>query len=1004
MSRYQFSPQERSVLEGLQQAFAVYQFVDMRVATLVLSDGFCRLFGYDDRALAYADMDQDMYKDTHPDDAARIANAAYRFATEGGEYEVIYRTKTKDSSGYRIIHAAGRHVYTESGVRLAQVWYTDEGLYAEGSVTDDSALNRSLSGALRESSVRKASRYDYLTGLPTMTYFFELADAEKTAILRRGGAPALLYLDFSGMKFFNTKHGFAEGDRMLRAFAGILARMFSNESCCRIGADHFAVITEESGLEDRLRQLFRSCREMNNGRSLPVHAGVYRIRAEQHIHISIACDRAKMAYGALRGTYDSAFCYYTRELGEEAANRRYIVENLDRALRENWIQVYYQPIVRATTGKISDEEALSRWNDPVLGTVPPTEFVPALEDARLIHRLDLYVLERVLEKIKLQEARGLYVVPQSVNCSRADFDVCDMVEEIRKRVDAAGVSRDRITIEITESVIGSDFGFMKEQIERFRALGFPVWMDDFGSGYSSLIFLQSIEFDLIKFDMSFMKKLDENRRGRLILAELMRMAGKLGVDTVCEGVETEEQLRFLQEIGCSKLQGYYYDKPRTMESLIEWQTREGRDKFENPAESSYYETVGCMNLYDLSGAAGDESAFRNTFSTLPMGIIEIQSDAARFVRSNQSYRDFVRRFFGFDLSREGSHFEKYSAGFVRHVAETCRETGKWSFFDDKMSDGSVVHSYARRIGTNPVNGNVAIAVAVLSVSAPDESETYADIARALASDYYNIYAVDLDTERFIEYSSPVGGEELAVERHGTGFFRAVRRDTMTRVYAADREQFLAVFTKENILRELDRQGVFTTVYRLVDTGRPLYASMKLTRMQPGGNRIILGVSIIDSQMKQAEADARVRRERLTLGRIAALSGNYIAIYSVDPATLHYVEYSASADFEDYGLAKEGDDFFNRTLAEAPGTVDAEYLPMFLRAFSEDAVMREIRRSGLYSLNYRLVLGGGPVPVSLRAALVRESDGEKLIVGINRMDAGAPARSGGAAETRKEDGA
>ena len=175
--------------------------------------------------------------------------------------------------------------------------------------------------------------------------------------------------------------------------------------------------------------------------------------------------------------------------------------------------------------------------------------------------MDLYILDRVLEKIRQRQEAGLKVVPQSINLSRSDFETCDIVEEIRKRVDAAGVSRSLITVEITESLIGSDFEFMRDQINRFRSHGFAVWMDDFGSGYSSLDVLQSIEFDLIKFDMSFLRKLDEGDKCGIILTELMRLAGRLNLETVCEGVEKEEQVRFLREINCSKLQGYYFGKP-----------------------------------------------------------------------------------------------------------------------------------------------------------------------------------------------------------------------------------------------------------------------------------------------------------------------------------------------------------------------------------------------------------------------------------------------------------
>ena len=228
-----------------------------------------------------------------------------------------------------------------------------------------------------------------------------------------------------------------------------------------------------------------------------------------------------------------------------------------------------QPIIRAVNGRVCEEEALARWIDPVESFMSPADFIPTLEDAGLIYKLDLYVLEQVLEKMRRQAEIGLDVVPHSINLSRSDFDVCDILEEIRRRVDASGFGRDRITIEITESVIGRDFEFMKAQVERFQGLGFKVWMDDFGSGYSSLDVLQSIKFDLIKFDRSFMRKLNEGDNGRIVLTEMMRMAAALGVDTVCEGVETSDQVRFLREIGCSKLQGFHYGKPIPFEKIVE---------------------------------------------------------------------------------------------------------------------------------------------------------------------------------------------------------------------------------------------------------------------------------------------------------------------------------------------------------------------------------------------------------------------------------------------------
>ena len=492
----------------MQVPFAIYQFINNRVETLVLSDGFCELFEYEDKAQAYYDMDHDMYKATHPDDRARIADDAIRFATEGGKYEVIYRTSMKNGAGYKIIHAMGRHVYTELGVRLAHIWYTDEGMYSEEPHENESELKRAMGNVLRLESMEKARSYDYLTGLPTMTRFIEQAESEKEDLLKQGAQPILLYINFSGMKFFNARHGFAEGDKMLQSFAEMLSQTFSNENSCRIGADHFAVLTEEAGIEEKLNHIFEKFSELHGGKTPPVHVGVYPYHIED-VSVSAACDRAKLASASLKGSYTSAYCYYDTVLREQAYMKQYVIENFDTAIREKWIQVYLQPIVRAVNERVCDVEALARWNDPEKGVLSPAAFIPVLEETGLICRLDLYMLDRVLEAIKIQEEEGFLIVPHSINISRADFDACDIVEEIRKRVDAAGVKRDRITVEITESVIGSNLEFMKEQVERFRKLGFAVWMDDFGTGYSSVEVLQNIKFDVIKFDMSFLRKLDE---------------------------------------------------------------------------------------------------------------------------------------------------------------------------------------------------------------------------------------------------------------------------------------------------------------------------------------------------------------------------------------------------------------------------------------------------------------------------------------------------------------
>ena len=991
MERYRFSQQEQGFLESLPAPLAVFQLVGSRVVPLVLSDGFCEFFGSESREQAYADMERSPVSKVHPDDAARVGNTVAEFIRNGGRFESIYRLLDRDGKSYRMIHAEGKHVLIPSGPRLAYVWYADEGAYAEDAGPHHGGLNQFLVNALHEESIYKKNYYDELTGLPNLACFFDLAESGKGAMALRGDTAALLYIDLNGMKYFNYKYSFAEGDKLLRSFAGLLVDVFGEGCCGHIAADRFVAFTKEEGLEDTLELLFREARKINGGNTLPIRVGVYSSGIED-VPVSSAYDRAKMACDTLKKADVSSFCFYSRELSDEMKRRQYIRSNIDRAISEKWIQVYYQPIVRAVNGKVCDVEALARWIDPTEGFLSPAEFIPYLEDAGLIYKLDLYVLGQVLEKIKMQAAEGLYIIPHSINLSRSDFDACDIVEEIRKRVDEAGVSRDRITIEVTESMIGRDYAFMKTQVERFQSLGFPVWMDDFGSGYSSLDVLQSIKFNLLKFDMGFMQKLDEGEDGKIILTEMTKMATALGLDTICEGVETKEQVRFLQEIGCSKFQGYYFSRPVPLEKIMERYRTGVRIEAENPEEASYYDTIGRVNLYDLGVIANEEAdAFHNAFNTLPMGIVEVRGDSARFMRSNQSYRDFIKRFFGFDLSNEGSAFAKYSVAFMNNIVKTCCERGLRAFYDETMPDGTVVHSFARRIGVNPVAGTTAVAIAVISITDPEEGASYAEIARALAADYYNIYIIDLETDHYIEYSSQIGEEELAMERHGEDFFESSKRDSY-RIYAEDRETFYAAFSKENIIRALDRQGVFTATYRLVDTGVPVYVNMKVTRMRRDGKRIIMGISIIDSQMKEKAHYEELQRERDTLVRVMALSDGYLSLYTVDPATGHYIEYSSSDDYDSLGIAKEGDDFFRQSLIDGEKHICPEDMPTFRREFQRDNMMREIREHGSFKLQYRLLINGRLRPVTLKLALFKENGEQKIVVGVrawkeSRGDAG-----------------
>ena len=831
---------------------------------------------------------------------------------------------------------------------------------------------------------------DKLTGLPNMRGFFRLAEKERQRLQAAGRHSVMLFFNLIGMKHFNRQYGFEEGDRLICDFADILRRHYGDDRLCRYSDDHFAVVTDEETAEKELQEIFSVMAEANGGNSLPVWVGIYPDRLEE-VDVSVACDRAKFAGDWQKGSYTSGFSCYNSEMLKIGEDYRYVYAHFDRALAEGWIKVYYQPIIRAVDGKVCDEEALSRWIDPEKGFLSPAEFIPALEEAKLIYKLDLYVVEQVLEKIRRQAEAGLYVVPQSVNLSRMDFDSCDIVEEIRRRVDDAGIERGMLTIEITESVIGSDFDFIREQITRFQELGFQVWMDDFGSGYSSLDVLQSIRFDLLKFDMRFMQNFDRGEEAKIILAELTKMAMSLGIDTVCEGVETAEQVEFLREIGCTKIQGFFFGKPISFDDIL-WKYQNGTDMlFENPEEAGYYEAIGRVNLYDISALAdeGDESMQRY-FNTLPMAVTEVNGTKLRYSRCNQSYRDFLRRYFDKDFTSEEMDFAMMPEGIGSSIIGAvlrCSRHGNLEVIDERIRDDTTVHTLIRRAAVNPVTGTAAVVTAVLAIIRDSENTgtNYLHIAKALSADYVHLYYVNMKTEAFIEYSPDPVREDLALERHGENFFAESRKDALQHLYREDQEAFINAFTRENILRMLDEQRTFTLTFRQMMDGKPTYLSMKAVRMQGDSNYIIIGVSNVDTQMRQKEALARIQAEQITYNRINALMQGCICIYTLDPTTGHYLEYTSTKDYEGLGISKEGDDLFVQSQKESVKHIYPEDVGKFRAMFTREKLLEEIKKNGLYTIQYRMMLDGEPKYVLMKAVQVEEQDGPQIIIGVHNID-------------------
>ncbi|SDB23132.1 diguanylate cyclase (GGDEF) domain-containing protein [Pseudobutyrivibrio sp. YE44] len=669
---------------------------------------------------------------------------------------------------------------------------------------------------------------------------------------------------------------------------------------------------------------------------------------------------------------------------------KYLIENFDRALEEGWIEVYYQPIIRSSNGRVCDEEALVRWDDPIMGCLNPMEFIPVLEAVNLVHKLDLYVLEQVLDKLQAQTEGGLYVVPNAINLSQIDFYACDIVDEVYKRVQASNIAPEMIAIGIAESAIGRNNEYVIGQLKEFARLGFKIWMDDYGCGDSAPLLMQAMDFDLVKINIGIINRLNEDSI-KVVVTEMVRMAMAIGVDTVAEGVEDEAQVRFLKDVGCSKLQGFHYCKPVTREQIFA-RYREGKAiGFENPKETDYYSTVGKISLYDLSFARATDDSLDDYFDTLPMAIVEVNNEKLSFVRGNKQFRIFLEGNFFTNAVFETYYFEGhersvgyYALNSVRH----CAMEGGRKIVEDRTKDGKMVQLFIQKIAQNPETGMNAVAIVILSVTEQqpaNDTLTYNYIARALSEDYITLFFVDLDTDEYVQYSPDGSNRDVTVERKGTDFFDISKNDAQKMLYRDDLELFNASFSKEAVIQQIKECGTYSLTYRIINDEKPTYVMLKAVKIRTGANKIIIGINNVDAQMKNKETMERIKEERITFSRISALSGDFLCIYAIDPNTDNYIKYKTSQEFEKLDLEDAGENFFETARKKSKDAVYAEDLEAYIKNFDKKTILERISNSGLFVLNYRLILNGMPKYVCMKAALVEELDGPRLIIGLLNVD-------------------
>lgn len=550
----------------------------------------------------------------------------------------------------------------------------------------------------------KAMSIDALTGALSQNAFKERATKK---LAENGGEGfAIVFFDIDNFKTYNANNGFEMGDRFLRNVAEAIKENYPDELISRFSDDHFVALLPDDNLEHYLGKIRFSLRDYSGDHSIAIRTGIYKLPSGE-VDVNLACDHAKFACDAIRGRYDVQLEFFDEELSKKKSHYQYIVEHIDQAIESGWIKVYYQPVMRSYTGEVCGFEALARWHDPELGLLPPGDFIDTLEQTRLIYKLDLYMVEQICHHYKSAMDRGIPIVPISVNLSQRDFEAVDVIAEIEDIIKENNVPRNILHIEITESsLIAKDID-LKEIITEFRNLGYQVWMDDFGSGYSSLNILKDYMFDVIKFDMLFLS--DFSSRSREILTAIVDMSKKLGMQTLAEGVETQEQYEFLKSIGCELVQGYLFGKPEYAGDYLENPAALNRLRMENIEERGFYDKIGKVNI--LSNLMKKPNYMLDSDgSSHVAAIYEYREHKLEFLMATPAYEN-IMRLLGFGstelLARsintgEYLHTEAFCEAIEKCIAQDKEEV---QLID---REGIQILQYARCLARDERSGKAAM--------------------------------------------------------------------------------------------------------------------------------------------------------------------------------------------------------------------------------------------------------------------------------------------------------
>jgi diguanylate cyclase (GGDEF)-like protein/PAS domain S-box-containing protein len=409
--------------------------------------------------------------------------------------------------------------------------------------------------------------YDGLTGLPNRSLFAERLNRDRTRASNGTGALAVLALDIDRFKYINEIYGLEAGNKVLQQVAESLSVSVSKDDTVgRLGSDEFGIILHDirkpSDVILFIKMIMKNVPQiiMSGGEEISVtlDAGI-AMYPDDGKDAPTLMKNADIALSKAKAQGRNNFQFYTPDMNVGVSEIVFMERRLQDALRKKEYVLNYQPYCYLSSGRVAGTEALIKWKNEEFGLVSPVKFIPMLEETGMIIDVGKWVIRTACEQIRSWDG-GASPLPVSVNLSLSQFRHEFLAETVESTIRASGIEPSRLTLEITESIFMQDQDLAVATLKRLKRIGVSIAIDDFGTGYSSLSYLKRFPVDYVKIDQSFIKDVSTDPDATALVTSIIAMAHSLGLKTIAEGVETEEQGKILRLLKCDMAQGFYFSR------------------------------------------------------------------------------------------------------------------------------------------------------------------------------------------------------------------------------------------------------------------------------------------------------------------------------------------------------------------------------------------------------------------------------------------------------------